>query len=165
MVDMSSISAAVGSLKAATDIARGLIDIKTMEAVHGKVIELQETILAAQASALDAKAVQFSLLSKIHDLEKELEQIREWSEEKRRYILKDFGNETYAYELRDDDEHGEPPHKICPNCFQMGNKSVLQFEYRNVSQQDSFNCPRCSNKFTLGTRIRSSSPRRDRGGW
>jgi len=47
MVDMGSIAAAVTSLKAATDIAKGFADIKTMADVQGKVVTLQSEILAA----------------------------------------------------------------------------------------------------------------------
>ena len=55
-MDISAISAAVTSLKTAKDIAQGLLALKSLSEVQGKVIELQSAILDAQGKALDAQA-------------------------------------------------------------------------------------------------------------
>ncbi len=62
MTYMGSIQAAIGSLKAAGDIAKGFMQLKTTAEIQSKVIELQSVNLAAQSSALAAQSDQFSLL-------------------------------------------------------------------------------------------------------
>ena len=49
-----TLQGAVLSLKAASDIAKGFLHLNSLADVQGKVIELQEAILAAQSSALTA---------------------------------------------------------------------------------------------------------------
>lgn len=53
-MDFAAIQGAISSLKAATEISRSIMDMKTMSEVQGKVIELQSALLEAQNSALSA---------------------------------------------------------------------------------------------------------------
>lgn len=56
MVDMSMIVGAVGSLKSAVDIAKTVKEINDISVVRDKVIEMQDLILSAQASAVSAQS-------------------------------------------------------------------------------------------------------------
>src|ERR1051325_8646338 len=87
MVDMSSISAALGGLKAAGDIAKALLQMKSDAERQGKVIELQSVILAAQSSAIAAQSDQYAMLEEMRQLREEIAKVRAWETEKLRYSL------------------------------------------------------------------------------
>lgn len=140
MVDAGSIASAIGSLKTAADIAKGFLDLKEAAAVQGRVIELQGVILAAQSSALAAQSDQLSLLEDIRGLKAKMAQLEAWDTEKQRYILKDYGVGTLAYELKPDAANGEPIHRICPACYQKGHKSILQTSGKNARVASRWVC-------------------------
>jgi hypothetical protein len=150
MADMTTIASAVSSLKAAGDIAKTLLELRDTAAFKEKAIELQAAILAAQTSALAAHSDQFGLLDRIRGLEKQVADFEGWAKEQQRYLLKDFGGETFAYVLREDQRGDEPMHRLCAACFTDGRKSILQFRFHNAMGQDVYNCPRCQKEIGLG---------------
>ncbi len=151
IMDMGSIAAAVTNLKAAGDIAKGMIQLKTTAEIQSKVIELQSVILAAQSSALAAQSDQFSLLEKSRQLESQITEMEAWKKEAERYELTDYGGGTYAYDLKPGKEQGEPPHCICAACYQKGQKSILQNKGGGkFSGRDKMHCPSCGETFMLG---------------
>lgn len=162
---ITSISTAVSSLKAVKDIAQGMIELKSLADVQTKVIELQNQILLAQSSALDAKAEYSALLDRVETLQKEIARLKAWEQERANYVLKEVSQGNFAYVLKDDTKTEEPQHWLCCQCFNDGYKSVIQFsghkEFHKV-----FLCNRC--KSTLLVRIESAGltvetvPRRDR---
>jgi hypothetical protein len=150
MADIGSITAAIGGLKTAAEITKGFLDLKEAAAVQGRVIELQGVILAAQSSALSAQSDQLALLEEIRELKAKLTELEAWSTESQRYALKDFGSETFAYELKADAANGEPTHRLCPNCYQQGHKSILQNSGGNYSGRSRLLCARCKGEFFIG---------------
>ena len=154
MADMGSIAAAIGGLKTAAEITKGFLDLKEAAAVQGKVIELQGVILAAQSSALAAQSDQMTLLEEIRGLKAQMAKLEAWEAEKNRYILKDYGGGTLAYELKPDAASGEPMHRVCPACYQKGHKSILQFRFLTSIGQDNYLCPSCKTEFQFGYRRR-----------
>lgn len=120
--------------------------------VQSKVIELQQAILNAQSGALDAKTEQGDLLDRLRKAEAELAALQSWDEERSRYSLRDYGNQTFAYELIPAKAHeGEPSHRLCPRCFEARKKSILQFQYENFGVK-YFRCLECSSEVPLGVR-------------
>jgi len=164
-MDITSISAAMSSLKAATDIVQGMIKLKSAVDVQTKLIELQSQILAAQSNALHAQAEYSALLEKVESLQKELARLKAWEQERTKYVLKEVSQGNFAYVLKDGTNAEEPEHWLCCQCFNDGYKSVVQFsghkEFHKV-----FLCNKC--KSTLHVRIESAGvtietiPRRDR---
>ncbi len=162
---ITSISAAINSLKAMKDIVQGMIEIKSLTDVQTKIIELQNQILLAQGNALDAKAEYSTLLDQVEALQKELARLKAWEQERTNYVLKEVSQGNFAYVLKDGTKTEEPKHWLCCQCFNDGYKSVVQFsghkEFHKV-----FLCNRC--KSTLLTRIEAAGvtvetvPRRDR---
>ena len=84
---LMTLQSAVLSLKTASDIAKGFLHLTSLADVQGKVIELQDVILAAQTSALAAQSEQFTMVERVRDLEKEITRIKAWEEEKKRYQM------------------------------------------------------------------------------
>lgn len=124
-MDISLIQGTVAGLKAASDIAKGLLELKSISDVQTKVIELQSAILDAQSSALSANAEQSSMVEKIRTLKEEISSIKKWEEEKKRYALVNPWPGFVAYALKKECSNSEPPHLICTKCYEDGRKSIL----------------------------------------
>ena len=147
MIDMASIAAAVTGLKAATDLAKSFVDLKSAGEIQAKVAELQAVILSAQSSALAAQSEQFTLLDRVRNLEKHIASLEAWDAEKKRYELKAVGTVGVAYFMKAGAEDGEPPHALCAQCYQKGVKSFLQSNGARTWDDHSFDCPNCKTKF------------------
>ena len=90
---VAEVFAGLAGFKTMLDTARSLKDMNDAVVRNAAVIQLQEQILAAQQ--LHAASVQ-----RVRDLESEVAQFKTWETEKQRYKLKDFGQNTFAYELK-----------------------------------------------------------------
>lgn len=138
MIEIATISAAISSLQSAAEIAKGMIGLRDTAMIQGKVIELQSAILAAQSSALAAQSDQFGLIEKIRALEEDIARVKAWEREKEKYELKELQPRSFAYAVKADAKGTQPAHYICANCYEQGEKRILQ-------QRDYLNldCPKC----------------------
>lgn len=122
---ISEIMAAWQSLKVAGDIAKGLIDLKTMAEVQTKTAELNQMILAAQNDLFAANATHASLVEEIGELKERLLRMESWDAQKKRYKLVAVSAGATAYALQKSMSDGEPPHYLCANCYENGKRSIL----------------------------------------
>lgn len=126
-MDMTLIQGTISGLKAAGDIAKGILELKSLTDVQGKVIELQSAILSAQSSALSANADQAAMAEEIKALKLELAELVAWSTQKQRYQLIPWGEgAALVYALKESCKEAEPPHWICPSCYETGRRAILQ---------------------------------------
>jgi hypothetical protein len=138
--------AGLGAIKSAFDIAKGLKDIDDTARRNAAVIELQEKILSAQQA-------QSALVEHIRELEHKVVGFENWEAQKKRYALTDFGGNTFAYVLKQEAANGEPPHRLCPNCYEKRQKAILQFEFvSSVSGREKWKCGTCDKEFEFGHR-------------
>jgi len=144
-MDLSLIQGTISGLKVAGDLAKGLLDLKSLADVQGRVIDLQSAILAAQSSALSANADQAAMAEEIRGLKEELARAKDWGREKQRYKLISPWEGALLYGLREDRADSEPPHWICTRCYGEGRKSIL-----NSKQKHPHNgvaaCPVCKSE-------------------
>jgi len=152
MVDLHMIQGTISSLKFAGDVAKSLLELKTLGDVQGKVIELQSAILSAQSSALSANAEQSAMVEEIRKLKEEIASVKAWESEKQRYKLANqWEAGGVAYALKETMANGEPPHLICTKCYQDSKKSIL-----NPISGDkgfiSYCCPVCKAQIPTGWR-------------
>jgi hypothetical protein len=138
--------AGLGAIRTAFDMAKALESIHEAVARDRAVIDLQKEILAAQQA-------QFALVERVRNLEKEVTAFENWDAEKKRYQMKDFGGGTIAYALKPEMAGGEPPHRICPACYQTGKKGFLQSRGPNAYRQEIVQCSECDKQFELGNRV------------
>lgn len=138
--------AGMNALKTALDMAKALKDINDAAARNAAVIDLQQKILDAQQS-------QFELQRRVDELEKQIAASHSNKRELDRYALKDYGNGTFAYELKASEANGQPSHRACANCYREGHISILQFAHQS-SGQDYFDCPRCKVNLKFGVYVR-----------
>jgi hypothetical protein len=140
---VGEVIAGLGALKTAFDMAQGLQKIHDAVARDRAAIELQKEIVAAQAA-------QLTLLERVSELEREVAGFEKWEAEKERYALKDFGGNSFAYELKPEASKGEPPHRICPNCYENRKKAILQFQFVNSRGREQWKCGTCDNEIEFG---------------
>lgn len=82
--------------------------------------------MTAQSYALQAQTRQAELLAEREGLISELDALRSFEVEKKKYQLVQLGSVLVAYGLRDELVNGETQHHLCPNCFADGKKAFLQ---------------------------------------
>ena len=140
--------AAVGSIKTALDMLKGVRSLKSEADINQAVIEVQRILLDAQSAAVDDKSRQIELLNRISDLEARLAKAEEWESEKRRYRLTEFSTGRFAFVLVEDLGEGEPHHKLCAKCFTEKRKSILQ-TVRKHSGGESVYCQHCTQEMVL----------------
>lgn len=142
-MDLTLIQGTISGLKTATDIAKGLMELKSMSDVQAKVIELQSAILAAQSSALAANADQAAMVEEIRALKEEIARVKAWESQKQRYQLTPFGDgAAVVYALKESMSASEPPHLICTKCYEDGKRMILQ--PTSVNGFAHLVCPSCS---------------------
>lgn len=157
MVDLALLTGLAGGLKTAVDIGKTIKEINDLTVIRSKVIEMQDIILGAQSSAMAAQTQLFELLQENSELKTKVAAVDDWKATAARYQLKDYGGGTFAYELKAEAANGEPPHKLCPVCFEKGKRSVLQFWGRTAMSQDFYKCVPCSSDYFLGHRVEDQS--------
>lgn len=118
MVAATGIIAGLGLFKTMLDTARGLKDMNDASIRNAASIQLQEQILAAQAAQAD-------LMETVQNQRREIESFNKWEQERSRYVLEELPPGVFVFGLLPDKRNGEPDHKLCPNCFQQGKKSIL----------------------------------------
>jgi hypothetical protein len=168
MVDMSAIAGALSALKGANDIAQAMIGLRDAAAFQSKLIEFQAKIIEANNSAFAAQDERTAFLRQISNLESEVAALKAERSRLQRYELKDFGGNTFAYQLKESEANGEPIHRACPNCYGNGHISILQFDFRTAASQDKYVCHSCKSELEFGQRVsrRIEHPRGPpRGGW
>lgn len=144
-MDIPSISSAISGLRSVAEIAKAMKGLHDQADIQIKVIELQSAILDAQSSALAAQSEQLAMIQKIRDLEGEVARIKAWDETKQRYQLITPWAGCHVYALKETGKGTEPPHWVCPHCYEDGRKSILNDSDKHDRRiRLIIKCPRCS---------------------
>ena len=154
MVDMDALTAALTSLNMAADLASRILKLKTSVDIQAKVIELNRTILTAQHEALQAQQTHMMLLTEIGELEAKIARSETWDAEKQRYELKALSSSTFAYMLKPPMRGTEPPHWVCPNCYENHKKSIFQMAGALRLARQIFRCSACNAEIVPGAEPR-----------
>lgn len=160
MVDLALLTGLAGGLKTAVDIGKTIKEINDLTVIRSKVIEMQDIILGAQSSAMAAQTQLFELLQENSELKAKVAAVDDWKATAARYQLTDYGDATFAYELKEEAANGEPLHRLCPACFESNKRSILQFWGKTSSSRDIYKCGPCDRDYYFGQRV--SRPPRNR---
>jgi hypothetical protein len=163
-MDIGSIAGVATSLKTAGEIAKAMVGLRDAAAFQSKLIELQGVILSAQGSALTAQQDQMTMLERVRDLETEVARLKAWDAEKQRYELKDAGQGTLAYALKEAAKGAGPNHHICAGCYENGRKSFLQPETRFPGRCEVLACHFCGSALYLNGAWEKGHPQPTRRG-
>ncbi len=145
---LAEISAGLSSLKAATDIVKGLNAAKTDAAINSVKIELQTLILDAHHGLFAAQDAQAASGRRITELEQEIVRLKDWSAEKERYQLINMRQGSVAYAQKPTVENRQVPHWLCANCFEHGRKSFMQ-KQGEIGPSAIYKCGSCSSTMNV----------------
>ena len=145
-------AAVTGSLKAAADTVKSMMELRDATAFLTKANELQRQISAALADAISAYEAQTTQLQRIRELEEEVGKLKTWEAEKKRYELKNVGLAAIAYVLKIAERGTTPPHWACANCYEGGHIAIIQYVFE-PKHGSVWKCPSCKNTIDPGTGV------------
>jgi hypothetical protein len=139
---------AIGGIKTAIDMAKGMSTLKSEAEINQAIIDIQRTLLEAQGAAFSDKQTIANLSEEKKALETQLRNIGDWDTEKQRYVLTRSEMGAFTYDLRPELANGEVAHRLCATCFGNGKKSILHTT-ANHGGGEIVQCGNCKSKFTL----------------
>lgn len=137
------VSKTLSTLQSAYRLTKSIADLNEVHAIKSQIGELLAQIISAQESAITAQSDQLSLIERKTELEEKVARLEAWDADKKRYHLTETSGGLLAYALKEQKGSSKPVHMLCTNCFDQGQKSILQKESRNPGRHDVHFCPRC----------------------
>lgn len=103
------------------------------------IIDLHNEITLVQSGYQEALRAQ-------DELKKKLSEREQWEEISSRYRLERVGTVLFSFVYLPDDQQPstEPPHWLCPHCFEQKKKSIIQYVGMN-----KYKCPSCKTDFAI----------------
>lgn len=134
-MDISLISAAIGSIKAAKDIGAGLLGVRDWNLVAEQVTRVNTELLKAQDALFAHKTQILGLQQQLLDTAQELAIAKETLAQRDSYALVELSPGRFAYRMNLPPKLGGPgdpgpaqrTHYVCQACLDNGRKVVLQF--------------------------------------
>lgn len=150
----AEIATGIQSLNAAMGLLKTLNAASNQAAINEVKLELQARLFEARDALSAAQDAQATALERIRELEQEIVKLKDWEGEKQRYELKEVASGSFAYSLKSTMAGAEPPHWICPKCYQDGVKSILQKEPGSLTKTQlniptTYACARCPTKIAM----------------
>jgi hypothetical protein len=142
---MNEIAALLTSFSHLQNIAKTFLELRDLEKLNSKVIELQQAIITAQQQTMTIQQSYTMLEAKTRDLEAQCVRLKDWSGEKQNYTCRAVAQGIFAYVHKEVVTDFENAHKYCSTCFENGEKSILQ-QSDEGGLDWSLNCPRCKFK-------------------
>jgi hypothetical protein len=140
---VGEIAAGVTSLKATFELAQAMIGVRDAAAFQAKRAEMIGLINDALSKSIASQEAHLELLDEKRALEAEVARLTAWNAEKKNYELKTIGRGTVAFMLKPDARGTEPPHWVCPTCFEQSKKAFLQPTGVQVGRAFLFRCQNC----------------------
>lgn len=140
------ISTALVSIRALSDITKGVIALSKDVAVKAKASELLAIIISLQNDMLSMQSEYTELLIAKSHLEDQLMKMNQWSDIESQYALIKLRSGVLVYSPSESNKSPRPLHWLCANCFGKQKKSVLQKE--DIFLNALF-CPECTTTFSI----------------
>lgn len=147
-MDASTFAGIAASLSSATTVAKAMMGMKIDDEVRDAVSKLQSDLISAQSAALRGLAERAELLERLEAADQKIKGYTNWAEEADKYHLVEFPTGSQVYVRRAEHLNDEPSHKLCPNCFQKGQKSILQ-STKGRNGGESVQCLNCDANLKL----------------
>lgn len=159
-------AAAVQSAKVLTDLLKATHELRNANEFIAAVSEINSKLMEANVVALSSQEKQAVLTKRISDLEQQIMKLEDWKRESERYQLTMLAVDVPVFTLKPGKENGEPPHKLCANCYSKRQKGYLQqtdFDPRGTHYK-CINCGSEINDHSKTKEYHSTSPRRGGSG-
>ena len=135
------IASVVAGFKNAFELIKKINEISKSVEINNITIVLQSIVLDAQARIGELSSENFSLTDKIRTLEKEIDSMKDWSDERQNYELQEWRRGIFAYVNKKLIKNDKNTPRLCATCFDNGNKSILQSSHFNMIT--SIKCQKC----------------------
>lgn len=132
---------AISSLRAAKDIITTIQELRDFDKIMIATTELKERLIETIDGVLAGREQLLALQTKISDLEKECNRLKDWSAEKEKYSLRQITSGNFAYIENDFKGKLKDARKLCCNCFDKTIKSTLQRRDIREGRKISLICP------------------------
>jgi hypothetical protein len=143
-MDIGTVTAGAGAFKAGMDAIQALKNLVSGEAAAAKITDIQTALINAQQSAIEAQTAHSTDIARVRELEEKMRAFETWDSEKARYELKKHPDaNVMTYALKEGMQPSEPPHEICPDCYQRRIKSILQHVTRHPGYNSISLCQQC----------------------
>jgi hypothetical protein len=115
---------------------------------NAQLIEFQTALIGLQSLVASVQQDNATLIRQKRETEEELERLKDWDAQKKRYKLAAPFAWCMVYALQKAMCDGEPAHYLCAACFQKGQASILQSMEGRPRKEGgrltgSFLCPAC----------------------
>lgn len=155
-MDLSLVTGAYASLKAAKEIGGALLDARDFTQSAAKIAEMNALLLKAQESLFVHNAQLMELQQQNFEASQELRKLKEALAERGRYTLFQITPGSFVYRANISPEGGdpdapgsaEPEHYLCQPCYDKGVKSVLQ-DFRSIGRIE-LRCTLCQQRYSTG---------------
>jgi hypothetical protein len=143
---LSEIPTALAALSNLRTLTKAVADSKVDAALREQAIESGFAIIDAQNAIISLQSQYQSLLEEKDRLKQSLIEMKNWETESAKYELTQIAEGLFVYALKDNYKPTTPPHWLCPDCYQNGKKSILQFTdaLSTTSRRNNiFRCGQC----------------------
>jgi hypothetical protein len=117
-------------LGSALGLATKLLSLKSASERQACLIELQQILVAANSAALSLQNQNAALLHDKQELEKEVVRLKDWSEDRENYELREIGPGAFAFVSKTSVQPMTKAEKLCATCFRKGEYAILQLEQK-----------------------------------
>lgn len=143
---LSEISSILASVKTAIDLAGQLkASRKIPREVNENIAKIFDILRSVELDAASVNLKYNEVICEKIELEKKLIEREQWVATERDYELQSIGPGVFVYAYKKTIEAAEPPHWLCPRCYEEERKSILQAKYDNESAA-SYMCPICKTE-------------------
>ncbi|MGC0155008.1 hypothetical protein ACPRNU_21325 [Chromobacterium vaccinii] len=153
-MDIGSISAALGGLRTAVDLAKLAVEARDDQKIASAVQSLNDRIIEIQGVALQLQEKQASQLEQIQTLKDDKRELsarvadlEKQADEQNRYRLRELSTGVFVYAYEPVDGDAAPAHYLCQSC--MDNKSQKAVLVRDANGTYE-RCPVCKNRYRTG---------------
>ncbi len=153
-MDVSTIGGLVSGLNSATQIAKAILGMKIDSEVKSAIIELQNSLIAVQSSALSSLTEREELFRKVQQLESALIEKKDWDEVRKLFGPVEYENGHVAY--FSEDSHW--PGVYFLKCIENKNISRMQ-ETKNRNGFHKLDCLQCQTSLKISSSMIESPPR------
>jgi hypothetical protein len=140
-MDMASISAAITSAKALTDILKAAasvaIDTKVLTRINDAQVQVSELL----AALLDAQGELFKLQNETQDLRRQIQLQEDWEKRKAGYQLQQTAGGAVVYAS----VSTSLAHYACPRCLEKREIQILQ----SLGDSSTVRCPNCEKFYQI----------------
>lgn len=155
MIDLTAIAGAAAGVRAAGELVTSILNAKGGGEVTAKANELNAVIHTLMANLFEVRNTLSVLQDENRELKDKATQYENHQGDMQRYQLVRPHVAGVLYAVKRNMSNGEAAHYVCPNCHQLGRKSILQCA-PTPSGFFAFTCPNC--KTSILTETMSAPP-------